>query len=145
MNTKNKAAGANQTACKNLTGANFTKILSQRKKFPPYGNLLFEAAQKEFKPHNDIFIFVGKYAWNKAKAFLKIHWATLIPDDTTSPTEYRWDFVKNLPVLVMVLSQIDYELIRQLCCELLEANAEIVRVLLTYLIKPEVIVFRQEA
>lgn len=94
--------------------------------FPPYGANLASLAKQGRTPPNDIFIFLGKSAWQKAREFSRIHWATLLPQNT-SPNEYRWDFVCGHSVLIFDTSGVGCEIVRHLAYELLKARASIVR------------------
>lgn len=95
---------------------------------PPYAKQLTDAVRQGKKPPNDIFVFIGKDAWNFAKRKLSYLWVTLLPIDTP-PDKYRWDFVNGFSVLVIDTSGETYTTIRQLAYELLCAGATVVRLL----------------
>lgn len=127
----------------NSSSDDYNRFNSVRKPYPPFGKRLALAAENGCRPHNDIMLFMGIYAWEKAKDFSRHHWSTLLPLND-EPNKYCWNFVSDLPVLIMVTTQVDYQLLCRLGYELLEANATIARALLIYLTKPELIIFWHE-
>lgn len=104
-------------------------ITVMNKKLPPFAKKFVAESQRGIKPDNDIFIFLGDDAWRKTRAFLILHWVTLLPNDDLHPENYCWSFVNGNSVLVAETSHTDYQIIRRLAFELLTAKATMVCVI----------------
>lgn len=107
---------------------NNNKKLQPCKKFSPYSKRLYTARRNGYQPNNDIFLFIGKFAWQKASGLASIANVLLLPEND-SPSDYNWNMLKGLPVLVYDMSGMGAQLIRQLAYELLKSGATVVRVI----------------
>ncbi|MGD9107589.1 MAG: hypothetical protein PVI75_00250 [Gammaproteobacteria bacterium] len=123
-----KAAGSFQTASQytHLYCNKNNKII---KPFPPYGRKLFDARQHGYKPKNDVFLFIGKNAWQKAKDFTNWQDVLALPPNC-EPDKFNWSVVNESSVLVFDTGNVNYTVIRKLAYILLLASASIVRVAL---------------
>jgi hypothetical protein len=138
MNKQKKAAGSHQTAFHH-TCINYNLNNKTIKPFPPYGKKLFNALQCGYKPINDVFLFIGKNAWQKAKYFSNWQDVLVLPPHS-HPDKFDWSITKKLSVLVFDTGNVQYEVIRKLAYNLLSALASIVRVVLA---TSELVVFLQ--
>lgn len=140
MITENKkAAGSHQNGFSSAQWyySNNNKIV---KRFPPYGRKLFNALQCGYKPTNDIFLFIGKNAWQEAKYFSRFQDVLVFPQDY-HPGEFDWSVVNGFSVLVFDTGNVHREVIKKLAYSLLLALAAIVRVaLMDY----QLIIFHKE-
>ncbi|MCK4870024.1 MAG: hypothetical protein KAS93_02830 [Gammaproteobacteria bacterium] len=101
----------------------------KNKQTPPYGRELKIALQSGAVFMNDLFICVGKNAWNVAKGYRRSGNAALIFPEKCKPSDFDWSVVKHRDVLVIATQPDLYQLIRALAYELLsQGKANIVRV-----------------
>lgn len=70
------------------------------KKLPPYGRPLADLIEKGKKPENDIFLFIGKNAWDKARDYENSSFYPLALPFSYYPDQYWWP-VKNCNVLIV--------------------------------------------
>lgn len=61
------------------------------KKLPPFGKPLYALLKKDFRPHNDVRLFIGNKAWDKGKGFsISYPNSTLILPPWDNPLSYFW-------------------------------------------------------
>lgn len=96
-------------------------------KFPPWGKKLQARLNSGTKLTNDILIFAGYFAWEKAKAFEQQQQAVLVLPTDSSPYKFFWP-VKDYPVLVFATSAMEPLILLQLAQTLLHHQAQIVRI-----------------
>lgn len=100
----------------------------KNKQTPPYGRELKIALQSGTVFMNDLFICVGKKAWNVAKGYKQSGNAVLILPEKRKPSDFDWLVVKHRDVLVIATQSDLYQLVRALAYELLsQGMANIVR------------------
>lgn len=100
---------------------------SNYKKLPPYSHNLIEKFKHNELPKNDVFVFIGKNAWQSAKIFSLSQTVLLLPP-RESPYKYQWPVI-NLQVLVVNTGDVQDHLIKQTAHALLSSGAAIVRVI----------------
>jgi len=83
-------------------------------KLPPYGKPIKALLQTGIVPKNDIYIYVGEYAWDKGKKSYKTKPdRTLILPPTDSPQQYEWP-VKGCDIIIIETSQLPNELLEDI-------------------------------
>lgn len=88
---------------------------------PPYGKVL-----KSLNPTNDVFLFVGQHAWQKAKNFQLQRPGTLCLPAYLDPFEFEWP-VCGYDILVIDTGYCDQDYIETIAACLLSFEANIVR------------------
>jgi hypothetical protein len=122
MLDKKRAAGANQTA--QVNNYYYNCDFSNRQ-YAPYAKKLALAIKNGFLPR-DIFIFIGDYAWKKAKGLSDFQATVVFPNDSATPDNYNWHFVKGFSVLLYDTSNVGAEIIRWLSYEILKSGAKLI-------------------
>lgn len=98
-------------------------------KLPPFGKPLYELLQLNSRPNNDIYLFIGKNAWNEGKTSSLIRpERTLILPPFDSPFLYNWP-VNECGILIYDSGESTKEYIEDIAICLLQSQAEIVRVI----------------
>lgn len=95
-------------------------------KLPPYGKTLFELQKSHQLPLNDVYLFVGHYAWYKAKSFQISRPTTLCLPPYLSPFTYVWP-VQKCDMLLFDTGNCDENYIEDIVLSLLRYDANIVR------------------
>lgn len=95
------------------------------KSFPPYSRKLANALLSGKIPPNDVYLFVGYNAWNKAKAFNESHYSLCLPPYEPA-TNYEWK-VAGCSILLFETGNLDAIHIEETAYCLLSAGATIVR------------------
>jgi hypothetical protein len=106
---------------------------------PPYGKEAAFLYSMGVQPRNDIFIFAGLNAWQKAKAFENTQVVLCLPLGT-DPSIYFWP-VHNCSVLLFDTGGLNISDIERISYYLLCAKATIVRVAL---INNTLIIYRRD-
>jgi hypothetical protein len=97
------------------------------KMIPPYGKPLAQSQAEQNPPNNDIYIFIGKKAWERAKASaISRPTRTLCLPPHESPFKYQWP-VAMCDILIFDSGLPDEELVHDLVSVLFECHAIIVR------------------
>jgi len=99
------------------------------KKLAPYGKRLQELLSKHQVPNNDVYMFMGRFAWTKAKGFIQSRFVLVLPPNSNKPADFIWP-VSNCEVLLFDTSGCSALLIQEMGYELLKSKAAIVRVVL---------------
>ena len=97
------------------------------KKLIPSGKSLQSFMSDGQAPLNDVYCFIGRYAWKKAKAF-RNKFSLCLPSGV-NPYEYLWP-VQGCDILAFDTSGVHIMEIENLASCLLSAKASIVRVVL---------------
>jgi hypothetical protein len=92
------------------------------KKLVPFSKFLAENP----KPTNDVYLFIGRHAWKKSRAFQVQRPGTLCLPPYHEPTLYRWP-VDGCDILVYDTSGCDKDYVRDLAQCLFDYEANIVR------------------
>lgn len=100
-------------------------------KLPPYGKYLYIALSEGNNPTNDVYLFVGKHAWGKARnSFVMRPTRTLCLPYDHFPEHYDWP-VKGCDILVLDTGNGAHRLIDLSLC-LYQDGAKIVRSISPY-------------
>lgn len=91
-------------------------------KLAPYSKYLIE----NLSPKNDVYLFIGRSAWQKAQAFQVCRPGTLCLPAYEDPSTYIWP-VENCDILIFDTSFCDMDYIEDLAQCLFTHNANIVR------------------
>jgi len=110
------------------------------KPLPPYGRRAALLLAKGIQPKNDIFIFAGLNAWDKAKIFAKTHIVLCLPLNT-NPFDFFWP-TNGRSVLLFDTGGLNITEIEHIAFCLLCAKATIVRALL---INNTLVIYRRNA
>jgi hypothetical protein len=94
---------------------------------PPYGRELAQVLSSNKRPKNDIYLFLGKDAWLKAKDFQKSQFVLVLPEGD-QPISYKWP-VHHCFILCFETSTQPIQVLKQLVQVLLEAGAVKVRLI----------------
>lgn len=110
----------------------------------PYGKILAEQLKIGNKPRNDIFLFLGKDAWKRAKQFYFSGQTVHILPENKIPEQYIWP-VYSFPVLVFDMNMEDENeaILKRLALQLLKSGASCVRIINPYNNRP-MVVFGQD-
>jgi hypothetical protein len=108
---------------------------------PPYGKEAFFLLSMGVKPRNDIFVYVGEKAWQKANVWEDKQVLLCLPLGE-NPANYFWP-VSDCPILLIDTGKLSLFDIEEIAYYLLMFNAEIVRALPVN--KPMVIYRRNSA
>jgi hypothetical protein len=96
-------------------------------KVPPYGKPLFSLQQKNLKPNNSVYIWLGNDAWQKGRNFsISMPTRTLIIPPWECPSFYHWP-VKQCDILIFDTGYAELEYVEDLVICLYKAKADIVR------------------
>lgn len=101
------------------------------KNLPPFGKLLAERLKKKDHLNNDIYLFLGSSAWQRAKNFYIRGQAVLVLPIDDTPEIYNWP-VRGCEVLVVITSELPAHVVELTAQALLSAGAEVARVLLAW-------------
>lgn len=99
-------------------------------KLIPYGNHLHQLQLNNQIPTNDVYVFIGDNAWDKAKAFHQMRPTTLCLPPKHLPFNYDWP-VKGCDVLVFDTSIFNEDYIEDIILCLFKDGANIVRYIST--------------
>ena len=97
-------------------------------KLPPFGKYLSTLIKNKQPPNNDVYLFIGEHAWDKAFAFNEIRPTTLCLPHGDPSDCYKWP-VENCDVLVFDTSYSEEIYVENTAFCLLKAGANIVRYL----------------
>lgn len=89
-------------------------------KLPPFGKKVQSVLNNT--PKNDIYLFCGHYAWDKARNHGISRSLTLCLPPWTDATDYEWP-VKDYPVIIFDTSGSDDSYIRRIAYSLFLAGA----------------------
>jgi|SRR5579859_1064062 hypothetical protein len=95
-------------------------------KLPPFGKYLYCLLSEDKSPVNDVYIFIGNKAWEKAKGFQVIRPTTMCLPITNEPDDFQWPVI-NCDVLLFDTSLSSEKRIEKLAACLFRDRANIVR------------------
>ena len=84
----------------------------RKKRLPPYSKTLLALFGAKRRPNNDVWLFCGKDAWRKAKAFEQRQCVLVLPENMT-PADYYWP-VHQCTVLCLETSPQSVNLLAEL-------------------------------
>lgn len=85
---------------------------SLRKRIPPYSKTILTLFEAQRRPKNDIWLFLGKDAWRRAKGF-STHQCVLTLPEEAEPGDFYWP-VQHCTVLCVETSQQPVKLLADL-------------------------------
>lgn len=95
-------------------------------RLPPYGKYLHNLQLLNKLPTNDVYVFMGLYAWKKAEAFQVPRPGTMCLPPGGDPEQYDWP-VANCDILLFDTGGLSDSFIDQCVIALLRDGANIVR------------------
>jgi len=109
-------------------------------KIVPYGAVLAKLINQGLVPENDVYVFCGLNAWQKAGFFNKCRLTLCLPP-YEDPAIYHWP-VKNCEIVLFETGNLETKDIEEIAYHLLQSGASIVRAVNS---DDEVAIFRREA
>ncbi len=99
----------------------------QKVKIPPYGWALHQLQRNGLRPSNDVYVFIGNKAWQKAKEFSSIYpkRIMMIPP-WLSANDYNWP-VKACAVLIFDTGYAEIDYVDEIAKRLFKEGASHVR------------------
>ena len=97
------------------------------KKVPPYGKPLAELQQKNLKPTDSVYVWIGKKAWQKGESFSRsMPTRTLVVPAWHPPSNYIYP-VKDCDMLIYDTGFAELDYVNELAHCLYDDGAKIVR------------------
>jgi hypothetical protein len=106
-------------------------MMNTTKKLPPFGKALAEHLKIKNYPNNDVYLFLGAGAWQRAKNFTERGRVALVLPLGETPANYLWP-VHGCDVLTVITSELPAHIVKLTAHALLLAGARVVRVLLAW-------------
>lgn len=95
-------------------------------KLPPFGKTLYDRQLQGLRPTNDVYLFIGKHAWEKAKDFQVSRPTTMCLPPGDSALDYKWP-IDGCDILIFDTSEVMEQELEDLAKFLFSFGANIIR------------------